>query len=109
MWNTNTYWFDIAIATSGLMLGHLFFGRFEEHKPAWRRLGKSIIGVALVVGITAYFGRTWTYVFLGAIGIALLAVHGWWLPKHGINGLTAEPRDKYYELIGLDASGKRRK
>jgi hypothetical protein len=24
----------------------------------------------------------------------------WWLPKHGINGLTGEPKDKYYELRG---------
>lgn len=27
-------------------------------------------------------------------------VHLWWLPKHGINGWTGEPKDKYYELIG---------
>ena len=23
----------------------------------------------------------------------------YWLPKHGINGWTAEPRDKYLELM----------
>ena len=33
MWQTDTYWFDVAIATSGLVLGHLYFGRFAEHKP----------------------------------------------------------------------------
>ena len=36
MWRTDTYWFDVAIATTGLMLGHLYFGRFEgqPQKPA---------------------------------------------------------------------------
>jgi len=108
VWRTDTYWFDVAIATSGLMLGHLYFGRFEEHRPYWRRLLKSLLGVALVVGTTAFAGRAWTYVLLGAIAVALVVVDGWWLPKHGVNGLTAEPRDRYYELIGLDPSGKPR-
>jgi hypothetical protein len=106
MWRTNTYWFDVAIATTGLMLGHLYFGVFEEHKPRWRRFAKSLLGVAIVVGTTAFFGRAWTYALLGAIAIGLVVVHGWWLPKHGINGLTAEPRDRYYALIGFDPSGK---
>lgn len=26
-------------------------------------------------------------------------LHGWYFPKHGINGLTAEPYDKYLEVI----------
>jgi hypothetical protein len=30
----------------------------------------------------------------------VLIIHGWWLPKKGINGLTAEPKEKYYELRG---------
>jgi hypothetical protein len=107
-WQTDTYWFDVAIATSGLMLGHLFFGRFEEHKPTWRRFGKSVLGVAIIVMTTAFFGRGWTYALLGATGIGIVVVHGWWLPSHGINGLTAEPRERYYELIGLERSGKRR-
>ena len=35
--NTDTYWFDVAVASSSLLLGHLAFGQFEEHKPQWRR------------------------------------------------------------------------
>jgi hypothetical protein len=27
-------------------------------------------------------------------------IHMWWLPKHGINGWTGEPRAKYYQLRG---------
>jgi hypothetical protein len=30
-------------------------------------------------------------------------IHGWWLPKHGVNGFTGEPRDKYYALRGWKA------
>jgi len=29
-----------------------------------------------------------------------LVIHLWWLPKHGINGWTGEPREKYYALRG---------
>ena len=106
MWRTDTFWFDVAIALTGLLLGHIYFGRFADYKPRWRLVGKSIIGVAMVVGTTAYAGRGWTYVLIGAIGVGLLVVHGWWLPRNGVNGLTAEPRDRYYELIGLDPTGK---
>jgi hypothetical protein len=28
-------------------------------------------------------------------------IHAWWLPKKkGINGLTGEPKEKYYEFRG---------
>lgn len=108
MWRTDTLWFDVAIATTGLMLGHLYFGRFEEHKPRWRRLVKSILGVSLVVGTTAFAWRGWMWVLIGAVAFGVLIVHGWWLPRHGINGWTGEPRERYYELLGLDRSGKRR-
>jgi len=91
------------------MLGHIYFGRFADHKPRWRLLVKSLLGIAIVVAITAFAGRGWMYVLLGAIGVGLVVVHGWWLPRNGVNGLTAEPRERYYELIGLDPSGKPRK
>jgi hypothetical protein len=29
-----------------------------------------------------------------------VAIHMWWLPKHGINGWTGEPKEKYHELRG---------
>jgi O-antigen ligase len=107
-WRMDTYWFDVAIATSCLMLGHLYFGRFEEHKPRWRRLLKSVLGVAMVVATTALAGRAWTFALLAVIAIGVLVVHGWWLPRNGINGWTAEPREKYYEFLGLDPDGKHR-
>lgn len=71
VWRTDTYWFDVAVAAMLLMLGHLYFGRFEEHKPRWRRLLKSLLGVGLVVGTSMVFDRTWTWVL-----IALMRTRG---------------------------------
>jgi len=108
MWRTDTYWFDVAIATTVLMLGHLYFGRFEEHRPRWRRLLKSVLLVAIIVGITALAGRVWMFAFLGVTAVGVLIIHAWWLPRQGLNGWTGEPRERYYELVGLDTAGKPR-
>jgi hypothetical protein len=91
-----------------LMLGHLYFGRFEEHRPRWRRLLKSALVVAIVVGTSTWAGRVWMFVLLGLMTIGVLIMHAWWLPRRGINGWTAEPRDRYYVLMGLDPTGKPR-
>ena len=107
-WRTDTYWFDVAIAALLLMLGNVFFGRFAEHQPRWRRVLKAVVGIALVIATTAYLGRTWTWVLIAVIVVAVLVVHGWWLPRNGVNGWTAEPRERYNELLGLDAAGKPR-
>jgi hypothetical protein len=32
--------------------------------------------------------------------VLFLIVHGWWLPRKGINGLTGAPKARYYELRG---------
>jgi hypothetical protein len=41
--------------------------------------------------------------------LGILVVHGWMLPRKGVNGWTAEPRERYYEIMGLDANGRRRR
>lgn len=106
MWNTNTAWFDIAVVMSIFAVGNILFGHFEEHKPKLRRLLK----VVLIVGITVVLslaGLRWVaYVLLGGLGLAAAYVHAWWLPRHGINGFTGEPKAKYYELIGVRPKGQ---
>jgi len=77
----------------------LAFNNFEKHLPAKRRITKLfiVVGVLAVLGIL--FGR---YVFWGVITLMTMGqiyLHGWYFPKHGINGLTAEPHDKYLEVI----------
>lgn len=77
----------------------LAFNNFEKHLPIKRRITKLfvVVGVLAVLGIL--FGR---YVFWGVITLMTMGqiyLHGWYFPKHGINGLTAEPHDKYLEVI----------
>jgi len=99
MWSINTRWFDVAIIMSIFAVGGVIFGRFEMHKPWWRRVLKQLVFVAGIVAITETLGRPWAYGFLGLVACAVVVIHAWWLPKHGINGLTAEPYDKYLALV----------
>lgn len=77
----------------------LVFNNFEKHLPVQRRVLKLfiVVGVLTVIGIL--FGRFafWGIITLMTIGQVYL--HGIYFPKHGINGLTAEPHDKYLEVI----------
>jgi hypothetical protein len=77
----------------------LVFNNFEKHVPVQRRIIKlgMVVGVLAIIGIL--FGR---YAFWGVITLMTFGqiyLHGWYFPKHGINGLTAEPHDKYLEVI----------
>ena len=100
MWSIDTRWFDVAVVTSIFAIGNICFGRFEEHRPRWRRVLKVFVTLAIMLGLMSAVGRMWTYLgFLGPFGLAAIYVHGFWLPKHGVNGWTAEPRDRYLELV----------
>jgi hypothetical protein len=108
MWTTDTHWFDVALMTGLLALGSIMFGRFEEHKPRWRRLLKAGLGVVLIVSVSAFAGRAWAFALILLIGAVVVVIHGWWLPRNGVNGWTAEPRGRYYALLGLDSTGRPR-
>ena len=100
MWSLNTYWFDVTIIMSIFAIGNILFGHFEEHRPKWRRLLKVILFLCVFVGTSATVGRIWAFMLLAIMFVAVLIVHAWWLPKHGVNGWTGEPKERYYELIG---------
>ncbi|MHA2131927.1 MAG: hypothetical protein ACW99L_18315 [Promethearchaeota archaeon] len=38
--------------------------------------------------------------------IGQIILHAWYFPKHGINGITAEPYEMYLELIGKMKKGR---
>ncbi len=101
----NTLWFDVAIVMSVFAFGTILFGHFEEHKPKWRRILKVVIVSTIVVTVSATFGRAWAFGLLALPLVAALVIHVWWLPKHGVNGWTGEPKEKYYELIGHKNNG----
>ncbi len=95
------YWFEVAVVFGLTAFGAIYFGHFEEHTPKWRRVLKLLILGGGSVLISATAGRELFFVLIGAMLIAVVVIHGWWLPqKKGINGLTGEPRALYYKLHG---------
>ena len=95
------YWFELAVTFGLVAIGGILFAPFAERVPKWRRIGKLLLGGAIAVSVSAVAGRGWFFVLLGVMGVLFGFVHGWWLPKkRGINGWTAEPREKYFALRG---------
>jgi hypothetical protein len=99
MWRTDTLWFDVAVVMAIFAVGNILFGHFEQHRPPWRRLLKVAVVLAVTVTLSATVGRVWAYGVLALPLAGAAYVHLWWLPKHGVNGLTGEPRDRYLELV----------
>jgi hypothetical protein len=93
-------WIDAAVMAGMFAVGNILFGHFEERTPKWRRVLKFFMFTGLIVLISGTAGRAWSIGLVGALLCAVLVIHAWWLPKHGINGFTAEPKDKYYALRG---------
>jgi hypothetical protein len=94
------YWFEVAVIFGLTTVGNILMGHWEAGTPKWRRVLKPFVLCGLSVLISATAGRGWFFVFLGALSVAVLVIHAWWLPRKGINGWTAEPREKYYALRG---------
>lgn len=90
---------EIAIVFTIASLAYFVaFNKFEKHAPLRQRVIKLIVVVGILSVIGALFGR---YAFWGVIGLMTIGqiyVHGVYFPKHGVNGLTAEPYDRYLEL-----------
>jgi hypothetical protein len=104
MWNTDTIWFEVAVVTVFFLLGHIFMGHFEERSPAWRKLLKYIVALAIVISISVFVGRWAAFALLAAALVPIAYVHGVLLPRKGINGWTGEPRARYYDFRGWDRS-----
>lgn len=102
MWNINTLWFEVAIVTFFFLLGNIFLGHFEERSPRWKRLVKYFVALIIIILISVFFGRAIALTVLGLSLIPIVYVHGFVLPKKGINGWTGEPKSKYYDFRGWD-------
>jgi len=83
-----------------LLVGNVVFRHFDPHLPWWRRMVKAIAALAITAIVSHYFGKTGVIVWFAIIAVALIYVHGFWLPRNGVNGWTGEPREKYYALRG---------
>jgi hypothetical protein len=102
MWQTTSLWFEISVVSISFLLGHIFLGHFEERTPSFRKLGKYIFALALVLFLSIYLGRTIALSIYGALFLPVLYIHLIQLPRKGINGWTGEPKGKYYELRKWD-------
>ncbi|MGL5888966.1 MAG: hypothetical protein ACRC3B_03735 [Bacteroidia bacterium] len=99
MLTTESLWFEIAIVSIIYALGNILMGHFEEQTHKARRVGKYLLTVIIVCGVSVFFGREVSMILLSLFIIPLLYVHGYYLPKKkGINGWTGEPKSKYYEF-----------
>ncbi|HXJ86738.1 MAG TPA: hypothetical protein VMS18_07980 [Candidatus Binatia bacterium] len=95
----------MAVAITGIIfaIGNIVFGHFEEQAPKWRRVAKVVLVLGLVAALAARFGPWWGLFPIGLMLVGFVVVHLWWLPhRYGINGLTAEPKERYYELPRLE-------
>ena len=57
MWSINSAWFDVAVVMTIFALGNMQFGRFEQHKPLWRRVLKVVIVLAVTLTLANTVGR----------------------------------------------------
>jgi len=91
---------DILIVFTVASIAYfLVFNNFEKHSPLKKRISKLfvVVGVLAVIGIL--FGRYVYWGFIALMTLGQIYLHGWYFPKQGINGLTAEPYEKYLEVI----------
>jgi hypothetical protein len=102
MWSTETLWFEVAIVSIFYLIGNIVFGHFEERSPKWRKFAKYLVTLAIIILLSVYFGRTVAMSVLGLSILPVIYVHGVLLPRKGINGLTGEPKGKYYDFRGWD-------
>jgi hypothetical protein len=99
MWRTDSLWFETAVVLGIFAVGNILFGHFEQHKPPGRRLAKVALVLAITLGLSGTAGRLWGLGWLLLPLSAAAYVHLRWLPKHGINGWTGEPRERYLALV----------
>jgi len=89
----------LTVFTIASIAYFLAFNNFEKHLPTKRRITKlfMVVGVLAVLGIL--FGRYALWGIITLMTMGQIYLHGWYFPKQGINSLTAEPHDKYLEVI----------
>ncbi len=102
IWEKHNLWIEFALVSFFFLVGNIYLGHFEERLPKWRKLVKFFLTLIIIIFLSLFFSRTIAFVALGLTLVPIIYVHGFVLPKKGINGLTGEPKSKYYEWRGWD-------
>jgi hypothetical protein len=105
MWRTDSLWFETAVVLGIFAVGNIVFGHFEQHHSPVRRLAKMALVLGITLALSATLGRSWGLGWLLLPLSAAAVVHLRWLPMHGINGWTGEPRDQYLSLVAKRRRG----
>jgi hypothetical protein len=90
---------ELIVLLAFSVIGQSIFARFEIETPAWRKLLKWCLLVALTFGVYRFAGH-WSLlvpIVLGALGTTF---HFVWCRRNGIDPVRATPARKYYELRG---------
>jgi hypothetical protein len=90
---------ELAVLLAMLLLGAEIFAPFEVETPAWRKILKWSIVIAVTLVLYRFIGH-WAAVVPVVLGLLGLTVHYAWCVKNGIHPLRATPRRRYYELRG---------
>lgn len=96
---------ELVLMTIVLLAGNVLFRHFEPKASLLRRVLKVLATLAATALISHYFGRRGVLIAFGIALLPVIYVHGFWLPRHGVNGWTAEPKEKYYALRGWPPPG----
>ena len=93
-------WLDVGAMAVFLLIGNVVFRHFEPMASMGRRVAKVVAILGVTAAVSYYFGRTGVVIAFVAAFLPVVYIHAIWLPKHGVNGWTGEPREKYYALRG---------
>jgi hypothetical protein len=91
---------DVAAMAVFLAAGNVLFRHFEPFASWWRRILKAAAALAITAAVSYFFGRKGVLIAFAIAFLPVLYIHAIWLPRHGVNGWTGEPREKYYALRG---------
>ena len=90
---------ELGVLLAFAILGPALFSPFELETPAWRKILKWSMMVALTLGVYRVVGH-WALAVPVGMGLAGTTFHIIWCRRNGIDPLTAMPRRRYYELRG---------
>lgn len=94
----DSLWFDATLAALLHGVNSTLFAAVHRDGPVLRRLGGLLAFVIVTVAVSALAGRGWALGFLVASTAFVFYFHAVWLPNHGVNGWTGEPRDRFLAL-----------
>ena len=92
---------ELFVLLAFSVIGPGIFARFEIETPAWRKILKWSVIIAVTLGLYAAVGH---WALLIPLGMATVGTtfHFAWCQKHGIDPIRATPKRKYYELRGWE-------